>query len=226
VVLIDEEGARELWPDRVPLGQELLWGTLEDDNPFCRVVGVVGDVKHHAAEGGGAIELYYSFRQWPVGNPYYVLRVAGDPAALAPAVRRTIAEIDPDTAVVSLETMEDRFDRSLWPRRLWGVAFAGFAALALALTAVGLYGAISYAVGQRTRELGIRVALGARPRGILLLVIAEGLKLVAAGAVLGLAGALAASRWLGGLLFGVPPLDPETYLQAARIDPLTALRRE
>lgn len=245
VVLIDEEGARELWPDRDPLGRELLWGTPSDDNPFCRVVGVVGDVKHHAAEGGGAIELYYSFRQWPVGNPYYVLRVEGDPAALAPEVRRAIAEIDTDTAVVSIETMDDRFDRSLWPRRLWGIAFAAFASLALLLTAVGLYGTVSHAVGQRTRELGIRVALGARPRGILLLVVADGFKLVAAGAALGLAGALAASRWLAGLLFGVRPLDLETYLhvtlllattavlacavpawRAARIDPLAALRRE
>ncbi|MEM7482017.1 MAG: ABC transporter permease [Acidobacteriota bacterium] len=245
VVLVDEEGARELWPDREPLGQELLWGNLSANNPFCTVIGVVGDVKHHAAEGADPVELYYSFRQWPVDNPYYVLRVTGDPLALAPAVRRAIAEIDPNTAVVSIESMTDRFDRSLWPRRLWGVAFAGFALLALALTAVGLYGAISYAVSLRTRELGIRVALGARSRDLLLLVIAEGLKLVGIGAALGLACAFVASRWFTSLLFGVRPLDPQTYVnvtlllavialvactvparRAARIDPLEALRRE
>ena len=181
VVVINERGARALWPDRDPLGQEIAWGVPSAVNPYARVVGVVADVRHQSAERDNGIELYYPMAQFPQRQSYYVVRVAGDPHAMADTIRRTIETSDRTMAVAEVKSMDQRVNESLWQRRLWGVLFAGFASLALLVAAVGLYGTLSYAVTQRTRELGIRVALGDRPARMGGMIVREGMMLVLGG---------------------------------------------
>jgi putative ABC transport system permease protein len=245
VVIINERGARMLWPNQDPLGQEVLWGSLSPANPYCRVVGVVGNVRNQAAERDNGVELYYPLSQWPVMNSYYVVRIQGDPEDFLSTVRGAILSSDHNAAIAHIKTMERTIDDSLWQRRLWSVLFGAFALLALLLASVGLYGVMSYTVARRTREIGIRMALGAQPHGVLGMVIRHGMLLVSAGMVIGVAAALALSRLIAALLFGVSAFDPVTYatvstvlagvallacslpaLRASRVDPLIALREE
>jgi predicted permease len=245
VVLINERGARMLWPDRDPIGQEVIWGAPSATNTYCRVVGVVADVRHQSAERENGIELYYPLTQWPVSGGYYVVRVSDDPDAMAATIRQTIESAERTLAVADVKTMEQRVDESLWQRRLWGVLFSGFAAMALALAAVGLYGVMSHTVAQRTREIGIRMALGDRPLRMGRAIVHDGMRLVAVGLLLGALAAFGAGRMIAGLLFGVPPHDAVTFVtvtivlivtaftaivipayRAARVDPIVALRSD
>jgi predicted permease len=245
VVIINERAAKKLFPDRDPIGQELLWGVPTPQNPYCRVIGVVGDIKHRAAEGGEGIELYYPYTQFPVTNGYYVIRTQNDPLGFTGPVRQAINAVNKDTAIVYLKTMDQLISESLWQRRLWGVLFAVFATVALALAAVGLYGVMSYLVSQRTREIGVRMALGAQTGTVLRMVLAQGLRLVLGGIVIGFVAALVLSRFISSLLFGVKASDPLTYAgfalllvavaliacfiparRAAKTDPMIALRTE
>jgi putative ABC transport system permease protein len=205
---------------------------------------VVGDTKWNAAEAPG-FEVYYSHRQWPIPACHLMVRVRGDPRPLLPAVRRAIHEVEPDLAINDIKTMDTIVSESLWQRRLWGALLSAFAAGALLLGGLGLYGVMSHAVGQRTRELGVRVALGASRRDVLSLVLGEAMRLALAGTALGLLGALALSRLLASLLFGVSGRDAPTLaaaamvlalaallasllpaLRAARVDPVVCLRSE
>jgi putative ABC transport system permease protein len=207
------------------------------------VVGVVGNVTHFAAEGENGLELYYPIAQWPVASSYYAVRTTGNPDTMLDAIRRTILTADPTLAVRSVKTFERTVSESLWQRRLWGVLFTAFSGLALGLAAVGVYGVVGYAVAQRQREMGIRLALGAAPRRVRGLVVAESMRLCIAGVVVGLGGAFVLARAIEGLLFGVVPYDPSTYTivtltivvicliacwlparQAARVNPVTILR--
>ena len=245
VVVINERAARTLWPARDALGQEMVWGVPSAVNPYARVVGIVADVRHQAAERDNGIELYYPLAQFPVRQGHYVVRVAGDPHAMADTIRRTIETSDKTMAVAEVKSMDQQVDESLWQRRLWGALFAGFGALALLVAAVGLYGTISYTVAQRTRELGIRVALGDRPARMGGMIVREGMTLVAGGVAIGIVAALGAGRLIAGLLHGVPAHDPFTLAavalvifaaglvalvmparRASRIDPLVALRTD
>jgi putative ABC transport system permease protein len=245
VVIVNERAAKALWPGRDPIGQEVYWGSDEpsDENPYCRVVGVVGNVRHLAGEADSGLEFYYPYTQYPITNIYYVVRTRGDPASLAATVRQTVASVDRNAAIVFVKTMEAVIDESLWQRRLWSVLLAGFGLLSLNLVAVGLYGLLSYLVGQQTREIGVRMALGAEPRRILGLVLGHGARLLAAGLALGLVAGLALKRVLGSFVFGVSATDPGNlaissavlavvamlacYLPARRasaVDPIRALR--
>lgn len=244
VVVINERGARTLWPDRDPLGQEIVWGVPSAVNPYARVVGIVADLHHQAAERDNGIELYYPLAQFPMRQGYVVVRVGVDPHAMADTIRQTI-ETDPTMAVAEVKSMDQRIDESLWQRRLWGVLFAGFASLALLVAAVGLYGTVSHSVAQRTRELGIRVALGDRPTRMGAMIVREGMMLVVSGVAIGIVGALGAGRLITGLLHGVPAHDPGTIAavalvlfaaglaalviparRASRVDPIVALRAD
>jgi ABC-type antimicrobial peptide transport system permease subunit len=215
------------------------------ENPYCRVVGVAGNIRTLAGEPDDGLELYYPYTQYPITNIYYVMRTQGDPKSRIPAVRQAIQSEDQDAAIVFVKTMEQIMDESLWQRRLWSVLLGAFAVLSLLLAALGIYGLLSYLVTQRTREIGVRMALGARPAGIQALVIGQGARLLAIGVGLGLAGGLAMRRILSGLLFGVSATDPPTLLgavtlltgvaiaacwlparRASAIDPLAALRHE
>jgi len=245
VVVINERGARTLWPNMDPLGQEIVWGVPSAVNGYSRVVGIVADVRHQSAERDNGIELYYPMAQFPVRQGYYVVRVAGDPHAMVDTIRRTIETSDPTMAVAEVKSMDQRVDESLWQRRLWSALFAGFALFALVLAAVGLYGVMSHGVAQRTRELGIRMALGDRPTRMGGMLVREGMTLVLGGAVIGTVAALGAGRLIARLLYGVPPHDPRTFVavalvliaaalvaiiipvrRASRIDPIVALRTE
>jgi putative ABC transport system permease protein len=205
----------------------------------------VGNIKHQSAEGDDGMELYYPYTQYPVTNVYYVIRTQGDPLSLAQSARRVINDTDKNAAIVFMKTMGEIIDGTLWQRRLWGVMFAVFASLALILAAIGIYGVLSYSVSQRTRELGIRLALGAQTSDVLWLVIGQGMKLALLGVTLGLAASFALARLVASMLFGITSHDPATFSvvcavligvgllacylparRAARVNPIEALRVE
>jgi putative ABC transport system permease protein len=208
------------------------------------VVGVVGDIRHKGLDRDIENALYLSYRQTPLGMAL-VLRSAVEPSSLAPALRNAAREIDPALPVYDVMTMDERLSNSVAARRFNLLLLGGFAALALLLAGVGVYGVISYVVTQRTHEVGIRMTLGAQRADVLRLFIKQGMAMVTLGVALGLLGASALTRLMKGLLFDVSASDPLTFAcvalllslvalaacylparRAARIDPLASLRRE
>jgi len=251
VVVVNRTLARLAWPGQDPIGQRVLLGGGGVDSVWRTVVGIVGDVRHRGLTAQPRPEMYLPHAQFPAGTGTpqrtmrIVLRAAGDPNALANPVRATLAALDPAVPLVDVQTMDQAMGNWAAERRLTMILVAAFAALALTLGAVGVYGVMAHLVVQRTREIGIRIALGAVPREILGLVMRQGAWLAVAGVGIGVAGALAASRVLAGLLFQVTPTDPLTYagtalallgvaeiaalvpaLRATRTDPVEALRSE
>jgi predicted permease len=252
VALIDEVFARQYFPNQDPIGQRFKLATPGADNH--EIVGVVRHVEHVNLEGQTAntAEFYFNFDQLPIATlPRYVRRVnllvrtTVEPLSLAGPVRNQISALDKDQAVFNVRTMEQALSRSVAARRFSMILLGVFAMLALTLAAVGIYGVISYSVAQRTREVGIRMALGARTIDVIKLVVRDGLKLVMIGVGVGLAGALLLTRMMTTLLFGVTPTDAVTYAtvalgliivaliacciparRAAKVDPLVALRFE
>jgi putative ABC transport system permease protein len=251
VVVVNRTLARLAWPGQDPIGQRILLGGGGVDSVWRTVVGIVGDVRHRGLTAQPRPEMYLPHTQFPAGTGTpqrtmrIVLRAGGDPVALAGPVRAALAGLDRAVPLVDVQTMDQAMGNWAAERRLTTILVAAFAALALALGGVGVYGVVAHLVVQRTREIGIRIALGALPREILGLVMRQGAWLAAAGVALGVAGALAASRVLTGLLFQVAPTDPLTYagtslallgvaavaalvpaLRATRTDPVEALRSE
>jgi predicted lysophospholipase L1 biosynthesis ABC-type transport system permease subunit len=207
-------------------------------------VGVVGDVKY-SAQIAPAYQLYYPDTQYTGPSFHMAVRFRGDFQQFAGAVRQAVAQAEPTVAVREVKPMDLTISDSLWQQRLWGLLLAAFAGLAVVLAAVGVYGVMSYSVSQRTRELGIRMALGAQPLSVLQLVTGDGMRLVGSGLLLGLMVALALTRLLRRLLYEITTTDPWTYVgvslallviafvacwiparRAARLDPLAALRQE
>lgn len=252
VVLIDEVFARLYFPNEDPLGKRLRQGG--PNSPSREIIGIVRHVEHSNLAGLSAAsgEVYTPFSQIPVEIlPRYVRRVnlvvrtTVEPLSLAQSVRGQIAALDKDQPVFNVRTMEQALARSVAARRFSMILLSVFAALALILAAVGIYGVISYSVAQRTREVGIRMALGAQTTDVLKLVVRDGLKLVVIGIVVGLLGAFMLTRLMSTLLFGVTPTDAVTYTtvalsligvalaacyiparRATKVDPLVALRFE
>jgi predicted lysophospholipase L1 biosynthesis ABC-type transport system permease subunit len=245
-LVINRTMAQTLWPGQNAIGRQLRLGSTDYiKNPWMTVIGVVEDVKYHPIEHGQGFETYFFYRQIPIPQMQAILRVHGDPETFVSQVRSAIREADPQIAVVHVKTMDSLASETLWQRRLWGLLMSLFAGLALLLAGVGLYGVMSYLVSLRSREIGIRMALGAPRLGVLALVAGHGMTLTFIGVAIGLAGALGLGRLIQGLLFGVGGTDPATLvaapsllllvalaacalpaLRAARIDPLTALREE
>ncbi len=244
VVIINETMAKRFWPNQDPIGQRMdpQWGRRLG---WREIVGVVGDVKHGGPTTPALAETYIPYRQQPVSDMYLVLRTTSDPLAVAAAVRRQVLAVDKDQPVFEVRTMTELLRRSTAKRQVSTALIGSFAGLAIILAAVGLYGVISYSVNQRRQEIGIRMALGASPRGILRLVVGQALRLAGLGILLGLAAAVAMSRLLATLLFEVSPYDPLTFVgvpillnavallacwiparRAARVDPNVALRYE
>jgi putative ABC transport system permease protein len=209
------------------------------------VIGVVNDVKMDGLEQAASMQTYLLFSQMPWDSVGVAVRAEGNPAALASAVEHTIQAIDKNLPVFSIRTMDQLLGNSLAQRRLTMTLLISFATLALLLAAVGIYGVISYAVRQRTHELGIRMALGAQKSDVLRMILAQGLKLTLIGIVLGALAALILTRWMESLLFEVQPNDLLTLSaialllslvaliacwvparRATKVDPMIALRYE
>jgi putative ABC transport system permease protein len=242
VAVIGEALARFVWPNEDPLGKRVRWGAA--NGPQMTIVGIVKDVKLHQLSAVKP-QLYMPYAQAPF-QPYEIaLRTKGDPLALAAAVRYEVWGVDKDIPIANVQTMEQLLAASIKRERFNVLLLALFAGLALVLAVVGIYGVMSYLVTQHTREIGIRMALGARTADVLKLVVGQGLALALLGVGVGLVGALALTRLMASLLFGVSATDPLTFVvialllvgiallacwiparRATKVDPLLALRCE
>jgi putative ABC transport system permease protein len=207
VVIVSERAAARLWLGQDPLGQQVTWGVASPTNPSATVVGIVSDVSAFAAEGDIGLDLYYPYAQYQAHSLFYVLRTSADPRSLVEHARRAIHATEPSIAVATIKATEQRMHESLWQTRLWGSLLGIFAGAALFLSAAGLYGLMSYLLGLRATELGIRISLGATANHIAGLLFGEMARLIAAGAVIGMVMSVAASRLVAALLFGVSPTD-------------------
>ncbi|MGH9840046.1 MAG: ABC transporter permease [Blastocatellia bacterium] len=260
VAIINEAMARRYWPNEDPLGKRIKLGSLLTSDPWLTIVGVVGNVRHYALEDKPRPEFYRPFMQSTerkasdtqaraafrgTDTVSLVVRTSGQPAALAEAVQKLVWSFDQDQPIQRLATMEELLAEATAPRRFKLLLFGMAAVVALLLAGVGVYGVMAYLVAQRTHELGIRLALGAQRSDILRLVLGQGMQLALAGLALGLVAALALTRWLKNLLFGISATDPLTFVmialllagitllacylparRATRVDPLVALRHE
>lgn len=243
--VISDTLARRVFRDRDAIGQRMKFGEPGGKRPWMQIVGIVGDVRNTSLEEKPRPQIYVPYHHLPTAYLDIVVETTADPVTLATAVRREIAALDPGQAVAGIRTMEKVVSAALTTRRFTTTLLSLFAILALLLTAVGLYGVVSYTVARRTGEMGLRMALGATRGRLLGMIVGQGLRLTMAGIVLGLTGAAALKKLLESLLFGVGPLDPWTFSavalallgiaalacylparRAANLDPLKALRRE
>jgi len=254
VVIVDERLAQHFWPDRDPVGRRMYlpgnakpFGKTDEHTVWLTVVGVARTLRYENLDGSGASAgaYYIPNSQQPVGSFTLALKTATDPDSVVRALRAQISRLDPDVAIFDVHTMAERIDLSLSSRRTSMLLANAFGGVALFLAALGIYGVLAYLVAQRTREIGIRVALGSTSAGILRLVLREGFELVAIGLILGLAGAASLQKAMASEIYGVRPLDPLVLAsvmallaivvlaacsvparRAMRIDPIVALRDE
>jgi predicted permease len=212
VAIIDDYMAEQLWPGQDAVGKRFHIGGIDDTKaPWITVVGVVGRVKQYTLDSDSRIAFYLPHTQYPTRAMNVVVRGNGDPAELASAVRRQIQTIDSDLPLYNVVTMQHRVDLSLARRRFAMLLLGCFAAISLVLAAIGIYGVLAYLVSQGTREIGIRMALGATRKAIINLVVSRGLILAIAGVAIGVTGALCLTRLMQSLLFGVAPTDVATF---------------
>ena len=245
VAIIDDNMARTYWPDTDPVGKRLKWGRVDSKTPWLTVVGVVASVKQYALDTDSRVAFYTPHEQSPSGTMYVTVRTATDPLGMASAITSEARAMDPNVPIYDIKTMDQRLSESLARRRFAMFALGLFAAVAMLLAAVGIYGVMSYSVTQRTREIGIRMALGAPTSGVLRLIVGQGMLLAGVGVVIGLAGAVATTRLMASLLYGISATDPTTFVaigvllasiallacyipaqRATKVDPMVALRYE
>ncbi|HTQ59287.1 MAG TPA: ABC transporter permease [Candidatus Solibacter sp.] len=246
-VVVNQAFVRRYFPKDDPLGKkfEAGVGPRTGGPKTWTIVGVIGDTKQRGLASDIMPEVTASALQWPLFMMTVALRTSLDPLSLVPAVREQVRDLDKNLPVFGVQTMDEMLSAEVASQRFNAGALAGFAGLAVLLAAVGIYGVMAYAVSQRTREMGVRIALGADRGNVLRMILAQGLRLAVIGVALGLAASFALTRLMTGLLFGVKPSDPETFLfvtgallavavvacwipaqRATRVDPVIALRYE
>ncbi len=244
VVVVSASLVERHFPGENVIGRQIRFGRDPDD-PREEIVGVVGEVQHYRLGRDNIAEVYVPYRQRPSRNVYFAVRASVPPLSLVDQVRDAIAEMDPDQPVVGIQTADDLIADSISIPRFRTVLMTGIGVIALLLAVVGLYGVMAYGVARRTKEIGVRVALGATRGSVLGLVLRDGARLVGVGLVLGLLGALALSRVLESMLFGIGARDPAVFLavpivlaataaaallipaqRATRIDPARTLAEE
>jgi putative ABC transport system permease protein len=247
VMLVSEGLAARFWPNEDPIGKRIRLPSNpgSPENPWRTVVGVVGDVKQYGLDKPGTSAIYLPHAQYPASFMTLVARTSVEPAEMLGTVKQVVQRLDPDQVPMEAATMQNVMVDSVRTQRFTMFVLAAFATLALALAAVGIYGVMSYVVAQRTHEIGIRIALGARIGNIFGLVMGNALWLAVAGIALGAVGAFALTRLMKSLLFGVAPTDVATFVvvcvglgvvalvasflparRATKVDPLVALRNE
>jgi putative ABC transport system permease protein len=246
VVLISDTAAERWWPNQDPIGRRVKVPGFDDGaQPWRTVVGVVRDVKQAGLDAPQTMQIYLPHAQYRNGYLTLVVRTKSDPMSLAAEVRRQVMQVDPEQAVSNIATMDQVLSDSIVSRRFSATLLGILAGLGLLLAAIGVYGVISYGVSQRTREIGIRIALGAKRKDVLSLVVAQGMKLLLLGVGAGVVSALLLTPAMSSLLFGVSPSDPVTFAgsaiflaavalfacyiparRAAKVDPMVALRYE
>jgi predicted permease len=245
VALVNELAARRLWPNQDPIGKRWRFGK-DDKKGWATVVGVVANVRQHVRAKGNAMgEVLVPQAQYGNQTLTWAIRSAGPPGALTAAVRRLLRERDPSLVFAEVRTMDEHVRRSVWEPRIYAQLLGAFSVVALIIAALGIYGVMAYTVAQRTREIGIRMALGAARGDVQRLVVGQALRLTLFGAGLGLAAAYALTRFMQSLLFGISASDPPTFVgvtlilalssaaaawlptaRAVRVDPVVALRHE
>jgi predicted permease len=248
VAILNEASVRAWWPDGSPIGQRI---RFESNYPWVTIVGVARDAKSNGVSEATPPEVFLLHEQLPViagGTEramYALLKTTVDPLTLTASAREAVRQLDPQLAITNIRSMEQLLDFSVAQQRFMMLLLGVFGVVALALAAIGIYGIMSYAVKRRTREIGIRMALGGAPRDVLRLVVGQGMRLAVVGLGLGIAAALASTRLMNKLLFGIRPNDPVTFVtitlllvgvalvatwiparRAIRTDPTTALRTE
>jgi putative ABC transport system permease protein len=250
VALINEEMARLYWNGRDPIGGRMKIGG-DAQRPWVTIVGVVADVRHNGITDRIKEKFYVPHRQWhravgfPIRGMTLVVKSGGDPAAQTATVRQAIRALDPNLPIADVRTMETVVDATMSTPRFTGILLGVFATLALILSAIGIYGVLSYVVSRRTREIGIRVAIGAGRGEVLRLILRSGLGLALTGVVIGTVAAIWTSRLMRNMLHDVSPSDPMTFAavgaglavvailaslvpawRATRVDPVVALKTE
>jgi putative ABC transport system permease protein len=245
VVIINQTMARMFWPGQDPIGRRIRPGSTD---PWCTIIGIVDDVKNAGLDRATGTEIYLSYRQTQGAGSrsmYAILRAKGDPRLLSSAVRQELSAIDPALPLSQIRLMDDVLSAAQSRPRFLTILLALFSCVALAIATIGIYGVISYSVERRSKEFGLRMALGAQPRDVLSLVMKQGAGLALVGVVVGLAAAFALTRLMSSLLFGVTPTDPATFAivtliltvvalaasyiparRATKVDPIQTLRYE
>jgi len=250
VAVVDDEMVKRYWPNADPIGKRIAFGNPQRDSvvDWITVVGVVGHTKHEGLDAENRVQLYLPYRAasgFVGGFMGFAVRTTGDPTRMLPAVRSALRNIDADVPIANIATMDANITASMGQRRFAMLLLGLFAAMALVLASIGIYGVVSYSVTQRAHEIGVRMALGAARRNVLGMVMRQGLLLVGIGVAIGLAGAFGLTRLIASQLFGVQPSDPSTFLvvattlvgvaalatfvpamRATRVDPVVALRDE
>jgi putative ABC transport system permease protein len=245
VFVVNESLARGAFPGEDPIGKRLQTGGPGAGAQFGTIVGVVADLKYTKLDESPEPEIFADYAHASPFTINFVVRTTGNPLAIAPTIRALVAGVDKAQWISDTRTVEAALTDSIAPRRFTVFLLGVFAATALLLALIGIYGVIAYSVAQRTQEIGVRMALGAERRAVVLMVVRQGMSIAIAGLVLGVAAALALTRVMTGLLYEVTPTDPSTFaavigvlaatalaaccgpaFKAARVDPLVALRCE
>jgi predicted permease len=247
VVVIDEQFVKKYFQHGNPIGKRITFGAGpgKTDSTWITIVGVVGHAAHEGLDAEPRIQYYFPYAQTGGRQMAVTVRTAGSPLAMLPAVRNAVHGVDRDLPLSNVNTMDKLVESSVGQRKLSMILLGVFSTIALLLASIGIYGVMSYSVAQRTRELGIRMALGAARLSVLTLVVRQGIALALSGVAIGLVAAFALTRFLSNQLYGVGATDPATFatvsatliliallatvmpaLRATRVDPVVALRDE